>query len=249
MLFRSVCLVRFNRIRMCAFQLFLSLDPSLGRVSYSLMSDQILMEMFIEGFSDETKRKYRDRDGMYLDVCKWPRIECDIDERVTKILVGSEGASSSLELCYVPPKVKMLMISSLGESTVTGSVDLTRLPNGMKYLSFADNELIGEIDLAHLPDRMVHLSLSRNEFTGEIDLTQLPEGIKYLYLSHNQLSGSLFIRNLPQSMIILVVIGNHFDDIAVVDSKTRAAINLKESGVTSVVDENGRARDIKRFLH
>ena len=51
-------------IQMCAFQLLLNVDPSLGRVNYSLMSDQTLMEMLIEGFDDGTKKEYQDDDGM-----------------------------------------------------------------------------------------------------------------------------------------------------------------------------------------
>ena len=69
---------------MCAFQLLLSVDPSLGRVDHSLLSDQTLMEMLFDGFDDKTKNKYKDNNGMYLDVCKWSRITCDDDHRVFK---------------------------------------------------------------------------------------------------------------------------------------------------------------------
>ena len=62
---------------MCAFQLLVSVDPSLGRLDYSLLSDQTLMEMLIESFDDETKKKYQDGQGMYLDICEWPKIKCD----------------------------------------------------------------------------------------------------------------------------------------------------------------------------
>ena len=48
---------RFTAIQMYAFQIFLSVDPSLGRVDYGLFSDQTLMEMLLEGFDDETKKK------------------------------------------------------------------------------------------------------------------------------------------------------------------------------------------------
>ena len=58
------------------------MDPFLGRLDYSLLSDQALMEMLIEGFDDETKKKYQDDHGMYLDVCEWPNITCDEDESV-----------------------------------------------------------------------------------------------------------------------------------------------------------------------
>ena len=74
---------------MCAFQVFLSVDPSLGRLDYSLMSDQALMEMLIEGFDDETKQDYQDKHGMYKDVCDWFPITCDEDERVVEISIDN----------------------------------------------------------------------------------------------------------------------------------------------------------------
>ena len=147
---------------MCASQLFLSTDSSLGRVGYSLFSDQTLMEMLVDGFDDETKEEYQDNHGMYLDVCGWSCIKCDDDERVVQIELGSETLSGSLELCYVPPKVKVLDISS---------------------------RLTGSVDLRQLPDEMSKLHLNNSQLTGEIDLTQLPDGMYDLYLSSNQLTG------------------------------------------------------------
>ena len=108
---------------MCALELFFSVDPSLGRVDYSLFSDQTLMEMFIDGFDDETNQRYIDNDGMYLDVCKWSCITCDDDGRVFVILLDNENICGSLELCYVPPKVKVVSITS-NKNQLTGSIDL-----------------------------------------------------------------------------------------------------------------------------
>ena len=70
---------------MCVFQVLLSVDPSLGRLDYSLMSDQALMEMFIDGFDDKSQKQYQDDHRMFLDVCEWPSIKCDHDERVVEI--------------------------------------------------------------------------------------------------------------------------------------------------------------------
>ena len=219
--------------------LILTVDHFLGRVDYSSMSDQMLMETLIGGFDDGTKRKYQDKSGMYLDVCKWSGIKCDADQRVTNISVNSEHSSGSLELCYVPSKVKELWINPPGKSELTGSVDLTRLPDGMESLCLTSNQLTGEIDLTRLPEGMVSLALNDNQLTGEVDLTRLPEDMLFLHLSENQLSGSLVIRNLPPWIKILDLQVNLFNAIAVVDSKSNAVIKLKESGVTSVVDESG----------
>ena len=120
---------------MRVFQLFLSVDPSLGRVGYSLLSDQTLMEMLIEGFDEETKQEYQDDNGMYLDVCEWSCIECDDAQRVIRIEIDSEDLSGSIEICYLPPNVKYIIISSLCKTQLRGSADLTHLPDGMQGLS------------------------------------------------------------------------------------------------------------------
>ena len=302
-------------MRLC--QLFLSVDPSLGRVDYSLMSDQLLTEMLIEGFDDETKKEYQDSHGMYLDVCEWPCTKCDGDERAIEIRIDSRHVSGSVELRYVPPKVRVFKISSCSKSELTGSVDITSLPDGIECMSLGGNQLMGEIDLTqlpkrmkqliltsnqltggidltHLPDGMGHiylsdnqlsgeinltqlpeemknLALSNNQFSGEIDLTQLPDGMgsfylnqnqitgeidlthlpggmRRLHLSINQFTGSIIIKNLSPKMDFIDVRNNHFSDVALVDSKTNATTKLEGSGVTSVVDENGRELDMKRFL-
>ena len=252
------------------FQLFLTVDSSLGKADYILLSDQTLMEMLIEGFDDEIQNKYKDNDGMYINTCKWSSVTCDDDQRVIEIDMDSTNVSGLLELCYVPPRVKELYIRSRYKNKLTGSVDLTQLPEGMqrlylqnnqligdidltqlpkgmKYLFLVSNELTGEIDLTRLPDGMQCLYLENNSFTGQIDLTQLPNEMKYLFLENNQLSGSFVIKALTNGMFINAQ-GNNFNAVAVVDSETCATIRLQGSGVTSVVDENGKAQDMKQFL-
>ena len=259
-------------MQMCAFQQFLSVDPSLGRVDSSLFSDQTLMEMLVYGFDDETKKLYQDSEGMYLDICEWSCITCGDDERVIEIYIDSGNISGSLDLRYVLPKVKVLKIGSSGrrgkltgsidlsqlpedmevmrlnENQLTGEIDLTHLPSGMRTLFLQNNNLTGEIDLTQLPERMRCLYLGYNQLTGEIDLTLLPDEMKYLFLQINQLTGSLVIQRVPPRMKIIDLRRNRLNDIGVVDSQVHANIKLEESGVTSVVDENGKEVDMKRFL-
>ena len=107
---------------MCAFQICITVDSSLGRVDYSSMSDQTLMEMLIDGFDAKTRRRYKDSDGMYLDVCEWSNIKCDDDQRVIEIDIENKNSSGSVEFFYVPPKVNAVNIRSLrirwpGQST------------------------------------------------------------------------------------------------------------------------------------
>ena len=279
---------------MFAFELLCSVDPSLGRVNYSLLSDQTLMEMLIEDLDDEAKKRYQDNEGMYLDVCKWSFVTCDDDERVIEMGADSSVISGSIHLSFVPPKVKVLKIKPpwtggkltgsvdlahlprgvraidlrnneltgevdlthlpesieklyLGRNQLTGGIDLTQLPGRMDYLSLNNNQLTGGVDLTQLPDEMEELYLNNNRFTGEIDLAHLPVGMQFLFLENNQLSGPFVIKRLTHGISINAR-GNNFNTVAVVNAKTPSHIFLGGSGVTSVVDENGKERDSKRFL-
>ena len=158
------------------------------------------MEMLIEDFDDESKSKYKDNDGMYLDVCEWLGVRCDADGRVVQILINSKNVTGSLELRYVPPKVKVLFPICLVASRLTGSADLTQLPEGMQNLSLSKNRFTGEIDLTQLPEGMYMMYLNNNQLTGEIDLTQLPEGMYSMYLNNNQLTGEIDLAHLPCRM-------------------------------------------------
>ena len=140
--------------------------------------------------------------------------------------IDTETVRGLLAVCYAPPKVQVLAIGSLGRrSELTGSVDLTQLLTELKILR-----------------------LNNNRFTGEIDLTHLPGGMRLLSLRSNQLSGPLVIMRVPARMISMDWRSNYFQAIAVVHSETRAVIKLKGSGVMSIVDENGKEADTKRFL-
>ena len=125
---------------MCVLQLFLSVDPSIGRLVYSLLSDQALMEMLIDGFDDKTKEDYQDKHGMYFDVCEWSCVKCDDNQRDIEIDTESNHVRGSLELRYVPPKVRLLRVSTWSStSKLTGSVDLTQLPEALEHIDLQNN--------------------------------------------------------------------------------------------------------------
>ena len=263
--------------------LLLCSDPNLGRVDYSSLSDQTLMEMLIDGLDEETKEKFQDTDKTYLDVCEWDFVKCDSANRVVEICARGK-LSGSIELQYTPPKVTHFRLAwsqsnlhgtidlthlpkNIKEICITGSqlagfIELEQLPHGMLVLSLNSNYFTGEIDLSSVPARMKKLILSDNKLTGSINLTQLPSGLQDLFLNKNQLSGSLYLGALPQAMVriklqnnffsgsfiamnlpleidLIIASNNNFQPIAVVQSDAYADIDLRESGVTSVVDESG----------
>ena len=167
--------------------LLVALDPSLGRADFNSCSDQTLMEILFEGLSKQSKRKYQDKDGMFIDVCKWPCVICDADERVIDIYEFDE-MSGSLQLSYLPPHLEDFSCSQKG---ITGSADLSHLPQGLLRIDLEFNDMTGTVDLAHLPQNMDMLSLNNNRFEGTIDLTRLPESMEVLDLKLNAFTGSV----------------------------------------------------------
>ena len=79
------------------------------------------------------------------------------------------------------------------ENIITGSLDISEIPESIKNLYLCRNEIFGSLDLASLHSTMVYLRLSKNKFSGSVDLAHLPQAMKGIDLSENNLAGSIFI--------------------------------------------------------
>ena len=130
--------------------------------------------------------------------CEWLDVTCDADKRVIQIEIEGHDVGGSLELCYVPPEVRQLKISTLGKSKLTGTADLTKLPDGIQVLDLRNNQLTGELDITQLPESMLDLCLSGNQFSGEIDLTNLPVSLRRRSLGNNHFTGEIDLTHVPR---------------------------------------------------
>ena len=242
---------------MYAFRIILSVDTALGRVDYNSLSDQMLIEMLIDGYDDDAKENYRDLDDTYLDICEWPCVLCDDDQRVEK-MYETQDVSGSLDLSCIPPKMKEIYIDenglvgeidltnfpesmellNLSDNMLAGSTDLTHLSRKMKYINLCSNQFSGTIDITQLPAEMLVLYLDANFFTGTIELTKLPQSMRELTLHNNRFTGPFIATNLPQHLQSLNASGNRFDAVAVAELGKVTKVTVEKSGVTSVVDEN-----------
>ena len=151
-----------------------AIDAALSRADTALLPDQVLMELLVEPFATEAKKRFLDADGVFLDVCEWHDVECDESANVIKVNWWWEDFCSTIELHLAPQKIESLLLSYNG---LKGTVDLTRLPNALE-----------------------RLFLDGNEFHGRLDLTQLPPRIKCIYLDHNGFEGTIDVRSLPGTM-------------------------------------------------
>ena len=213
----------------------LSIDPTLGRLSYELLSDQANIEIMLEQLTPEAKQMFQDGKGNYRDICSCSGVQCDADGAVTAIhwQKGYEQRldyRGTISLAYAPVNLSEMVIMSWGllgklctaslpvglkhlnllENRLSGNIALDTLPAQLKDLNLAGNEFSGSCDLTALPPSLEILDLGQNAFTGSVELTKLPEGIDTVTLSFNQLSGTLRLDGLPNSLTELHLNNNSF---------------------------------------
>ena len=70
---------------MQASSLLILPDRSMGPLDLSGISDQRLMEAFIDDLSYSNKQLFQTKDGANKDVCKWSGIKCDGRRKVSQI--------------------------------------------------------------------------------------------------------------------------------------------------------------------
>ena len=208
-------------------QIFAPVDPSLGRVDYASLSDEVLMEMLYDCTDDS------DPEGDQIDfsdICEWEVIVCE-DDRVTHInLNGDEFTLRQFRFEFIPPLVvcfkahcanlhgtldasvlpRNLEIFKVHENALHGSVDLLSFPRKLKKIKIAVNKLEGSLQLSDLPPSLTHFDASQNEFIGEVCLNEIPPNMEELYVGGNKLTGSISIARLPASMTIIDLRGNAF---------------------------------------
>ena len=215
--------------------LTLSVDPTLGRLSYELLSDQANIEIMLEQLTPEAKHMFQDDKGNYRDICSWAGVRCDADQAV--VAFHWQGSyerrldyRGTISLAYAPKNVYKMIIMNWGllgtlctaalpvgltnlnllENRLSGNVALDTLPVQLKDLNLAGNKFSGSCDLTALPPSLEILDLGQNAFTGSVELTKLPNGIDTVTLSFNQLGGTLRLDGLPNSLKQLHLNNNSF---------------------------------------
>ena len=236
--------------------LLLTLDPHLGRVDISTLSEQTLMEMVVENLSDDTKKAFQDENEMFLDVCKWRIVECDEDGQVVRCQTSC-SLGGTIQLSFLPRQIFDL---ALEMTDLSGTLDTSALPASFMTFSVEDNSLHGTIDFTALPRNVESFNVATNAFTSSAVLDSLPGTIENLYVGNNKFSGTLCLTRLPQGLQRLGVSNNSFtgkfhlenaNDNIVVHAMHNAFcasaviqnqvgfVNLHSSGIDTVLDAHG----------
>ena len=239
--------------------LYLAVDTQLGRVDRSSLSDQILIEMLVQGFTGIAKGRYQDKFGVFIDVCEWCGVDCDAENRVTAVY-DIEFTAGEISLSHIPPKVESFEMYS---KNLTGTLEAGDLPQCLETFDISGNAFDGTVDFQNLPRALAHFDINTNAFTGSADLTTLPHSLRVLWMHANRFSGELCLSSPPQRLNhinlsanafsgdfclpnppkTLVSFGaskNNFNTIAVV-SKRFTVFFKDSSGVAAVVDGSGDA--------
>ena len=202
----------------CSFLQLLTLDPSLSRLDPSLLSEQALMEMFVEGF--QKKARFQDKNGNYTDISEWPHVTTE-DREVTvfsieedldyspghfdHLLDGTLGGSLNPQ--FLPRSVCNLTLTGQG---LTGTVDTEAFGPNLQELRLDRNSFIGNFEIESLPRAISVVDIAYNKFHGKMNLAACPHTLWELQAQDNTFEGSVDLGNLPAEMYSLDLSHNHF---------------------------------------
>ena len=266
MLFIHLCEFVFSNLTMHAVAFLQIADSHLGRVDYTSLSDQTLMELLIEGIEEESKRTYQNDDRTFKNVCEWPRVQCDSEERVVRFK-GTPNMKGAIELTHIPPKAESFYLLGFN---LKGTLNTQCLPQSLENFSISMNHFDGTVDFVSLPEALVDFNIHKNAFHGSANFKKLPRKLESMTLHSNNFSGEIFLRNLPPNINFLNISENAFTgDFCLQNSPKPLAsglfasynsfnaiavvpkgdcVWLTGSDVTSVVDEEGNAHANEREM-
>ena len=186
--------------------LFSTSDPSLGRVDRSTLSDQMMLELLVQHFTEDSKRFLKSDDDAFLPVCTWACVNCDASERAISFDL-KQRVAGSLVLAYIPLQMQVVNVRGYN---LEGTLDTENFPDSLQVLSLTANKMSGSVDMTQLPPNFVKFNIGLNDFSGTCDLRALPERIEQISLDSNKFHGSIHLDALPTSLRALDVSRNAF---------------------------------------
>ena len=201
---------------------FLTIDPSLGRIDRSMLSDQVRMELLFEGMRFAFKGGIQDKNGDFKEISEWHSIEC-AGGRVTRIKLirqSFNGLHEQFSFEFIPPQLTEfsaifsnlhgtldtsilpldLVLFIVKKNKLHGSIILRSFPQKLQKINISMNDFCRSLDLSCLPASTQVFDARQNVFSGEISLNYVPPMIEELWLDHNKLKGPILSKTLPNSL-------------------------------------------------
>ena len=185
---------------------------SLGRLEYTMLSQQAQMEIFVCGLDEAFRKSLQDPNGAFLDVCDWPAVRCDTDENVQS-LSSWDAWGGIANFDFLPPKLERLNFYGHRrdvKGTITGTMNIGLLPRTMVCLTVDHNLLSGPLGIPELPPGMTNFIIDGNLFFGECDISHLPPAMEEFEASQNKFCGSICLDSLPETLVSLILSENFF---------------------------------------
>ena len=217
---------------MQASSLFLLPQRSMGPLDLRDLSEQALMESFIDGLTDHCKRQFKFHDGTYRDVCKWDGVSCNGRRQVISITLlatdepklSSQGAVSLASLPQYLECIYVEHVQSHDKSELhCVAIDTAALPRSLQSFEFENVLLNSSFDLRRLPPKMSFLKASSCAVPGSCCLTSLPRALRGLWLDRNRLHGSICLDRLPP---LIMQIGLAYNNLSGTLNLTRLPYGL-----------------------
>ena len=220
-----------------------AIDPSLGRMDRSTLSQQALMELLIDGI--RYKRLFEENHKNYKDIAGWCGVTLSESGAVESICWGGMNLDGFLDWQWIPRTVVSFDATS---TFVKGSLDVAALPEGLETLYLAQNRLCEAVDLTALPKKIKALNLSYNRLKGSVVLTSLPQQIEKLHAEGNFFTGTIDLELLPESLESLRLAANMLSGTLCFENIPRNCkiISLQENDFQGVVQVS--LKDADRFV-
>ena len=164
---------------MSPLSFFASADiASLGRFNKDCLSEQMIMEIFMDSFVLNNESRFKDAQGYFTEIESWhPQLRFDDQRRIMLIRFTGLFKGGELSQENLPPHLQEMRVNA---NYLTGEVELTCLPQTMEFLDVSCNALTGTIDLSQLPPKFESLDCHRNGLSGELNLRTLRGHIDHI---------------------------------------------------------------------
>mmetsp|Transcript_33726 Transcript_33726/g.52746 ORF Transcript_33726/g.52746 Transcript_33726/m.52746 type:complete len:262 (-) Transcript_33726:31-816(-) len=183
-------------------------DPALGKVDKASLSQEVLMELFIGDI--EYTADIVGNATYPAPMNQWKGVVLNSSEEVISIDWWAMNLHGKIPWEWIPVTVTRICIN---KNHLSGTLNLTVLPDGFRSLEVASNDFSGSIDLCHLPATMVTLMLYNNRLRGTVNLENLPSSMKLVVLKLNRFVGELCFTKLPENLRVLDVAENKFSGV------------------------------------
>ena len=179
------------------------------RVCFDVI-DNVRVRHFVFGYSDygSFHVMHPSKGEKLKHLGKHKVVTLDADGFVVGIKWKDKKLRSTINWDAVHALTRLRWLSLIGNQ-LSGSVDLTKLPQKLEMLHLNDNHFSGSLDLTVLPRTLRELKLEHNDLDGSLVLTQLPRTLELLHLSDNAFFGFVNISKLPETMSHLQLHNNH----------------------------------------